>query len=91
MGIRLSNCFEGAEYQCGYIVPGHGLKVKQKSLVTSEDLSLACMMIVKESKLDCGLSDSKPRNDHLQILIFPRRKQDVQTTTHTCLRCPRSI
>ena len=32
-------CFEGAEYQCGYIIPGHGLKGKQKSLITSEDIS----------------------------------------------------
>ena len=32
-------CYDGAGYQCEYIIPGHGLKGKQKSLVTSEDLS----------------------------------------------------
>ena len=32
-------CFDGVDYQCGYIVPGHGLKGKQKSLMTAEDLN----------------------------------------------------
>ena len=32
-------CYDGAGYKCGYIIPGHGLKGKQKSLITSEDLS----------------------------------------------------
>ena len=31
-------CYECAEYQYGYICPGHGLKGKQKPLVTNEDI-----------------------------------------------------
>ena len=32
--------YDGAEYQYGYICPGHGLKGKQRPLVTDEDVDV---------------------------------------------------
>ena len=37
--LSVLKCFGGMGYQCGYIVPGHGLKGKQQLLVTTEDIA----------------------------------------------------
>ena len=44
--------FASTNYQCGYIVPGHGLKGKQKLLTTTEDLvAMYCDYKGKQIKL----------------------------------------